>query len=341
MSRRDFFRHDVEISEVGSRLDWKFSTKKKNIGFGLFYKPDPKIQLKVLPDQFEAVFQSLGSTELKITPPAKNSLKSRKFAGDKSNSSLNYSTSTKHRPSNSVYQYSIPHHAEDAAALSLESLTLGRGFTSKNVTFSPSHSPSRSMGPSLGSDADPVRARKVSAGKLPKKPTKSVTLGRTKSSRKAVSISSNATSDRRTSLSDMELFDATDVEISVEILPIQKYNSYKYEVSGFIVIPLPGTYTLFFDNTFSVHTSKHLYYQSQVKSAEKCFETKGIKPTLYLVLYYISFLDFSAAFMSQKGFAGWILKRRRSKMKGSPGWLIIQLIYLFYFRLFKEMGRYR
>lgn len=52
----------------------------------------------------------------------------------------------------------------------------------------------------------------------------------------------------------------------IEILPIKKYNSFEYTLEGSFTIPLTGTYVLLFDNSFSIGTSKHLFYQAYLST---------------------------------------------------------------------------
>jgi oxysterol-binding protein-related protein 3/6/7 len=52
----------------------------------------------------------------------------------------------------------------------------------------------------------------------------------------------------------------------IEILPIRKYNSFEYTLEGSFTIPLTGTYVLLFDNSFSIGTSKHLFYHAYLSS---------------------------------------------------------------------------
>ena len=52
----------------------------------------------------------------------------------------------------------------------------------------------------------------------------------------------------------------------IEILPIRKYNSFEYTLEGSFTIPLTGTYVLLFDNSFSIGTSKHLFYHAYLST---------------------------------------------------------------------------
>jgi hypothetical protein len=59
-----------EVHDVGSLLKWSFSTKKKNIAFGVSFRPSTKYQARLLSSsQISLVFQSLGPGDLSIYPP--------------------------------------------------------------------------------------------------------------------------------------------------------------------------------------------------------------------------------------------------------------------------------
>ncbi len=287
MSKRDFFQYDVKITEIGSRLSWKFSTKRKIIGFGLYFKPDSKIELKLLPEQFESIFDSLGPSELLISPPPKRSSKIKR------------AEKVKHKVSHSVYQY----NNADGPIASL------RPFDPPSYNDA---SPSKSF-----TEPRKGHGRKLSLGGIPKKGT-SMSLGRYNYGpnlhRQALQVGAKKPSEH-----DINLIDATEADIFVEIIPVQKYDSYKYEVTGYIVAPLPGVYTLLFDNSFSMNTSKHLYYKFSVIDSQKVFEGKGRLVICAFNVssnFFNSYLEFARDANNQKRFSGWILKRRRNRLKG-------------------------
>ncbi|KAJ3087225.1 Oxysterol-binding protein- protein 3, partial [Quaeritorhiza haematococci] len=93
-----------------------------------------------------------------------------------------------------------------------------------------------------------------------------------------------STSKKRTkSLTDPEL---------VEVLPIAHYDSSKLTIKGSYLVKEPGTYVLLFDNTFSVNTSKKLFFFVALKDVE---------PTLDA---------------PKKEVEGWILKKGNRRMQG-------------------------
>ncbi|KAJ3108239.1 hypothetical protein HDU97_001773 [Phlyctochytrium planicorne] len=86
----------------------------------------------------------------------------------------------------------------------------------------------------------------------------------------------------------------------VELIPIAHYDSSKYTIKGQFVVDDPGTYVLFFDNTFSVNTSKKLFFFVALRDVEP------------------------AAIPVKKTVDGWILKKGNRKMQGyAKRWLKI------------------
>ena len=52
----------------------------------------------------------------------------------------------------------------------------------------------------------------------------------------------------------------------IEVVPIKKYQVCDYTMEGSYTIPLTGTYVLLFDNSFSLGTSKHLFYHAYLST---------------------------------------------------------------------------
>ncbi|KAJ1510675.1 hypothetical protein HMI54_009849 [Coelomomyces lativittatus] len=77
-----------------------------------------------------------------------------------------------------------------------------------------------------------------------------------------------------------------------EILPIQRYESSKAAVKGQYTITKNGVYVLYFDNTFSINTSKKLIFFVAMHSGEA--PISSTKPDL----------------------EGWLFKRKRKKLQG-------------------------
>ncbi|KAJ3213219.1 Katanin p60 ATPase-containing subunit A1 [Dinochytrium kinnereticum] len=84
----------------------------------------------------------------------------------------------------------------------------------------------------------------------------------------------------------------------VELIPIAHYDSSKFTIKGQFLVEEPGTYVLLFDNTFSVNTSKKLFFFVALRDVE---------PTAVLI---------------KKTVEGWILKKGNRKMQGyAKRWL--------------------
>ncbi|KAJ3328059.1 hypothetical protein HDU76_010657 [Blyttiomyces sp. JEL0837] len=83
---------------------------------------------------------------------------------------------------------------------------------------------------------------------------------------------------------------AVDPELT-ELIPIAHYDSSTYTVKGSYLVTEPGVYVLLFDNTFSLNTSKKLFFFVTLKEADPANSVKG-------------------------DIEGWILKKGNRKMQG-------------------------
>ena len=90
--------------------------------------------------------------------------------------------------------------------------------------------------------------------------------------------------------------------ILIEIIPIKKYNTFEYTLEGSFTIPLTGTYVLLFDNSFSLGTSKHLFYQAYLST--DLVPSPSATPQLL-----------SSGQIGSLCAAGWISKRRSGVMR--------------------------
>ncbi|KAJ3196648.1 hypothetical protein HK101_008225 [Irineochytrium annulatum] len=79
----------------------------------------------------------------------------------------------------------------------------------------------------------------------------------------------------------------------IEIVPITHYDSSKFTIKGSYYIEEPGTFVLLFDNTFSVNTSKKLFFFVALRDVET------VEPP-----------------RARKAYEGWILKKGNRKMQG-------------------------
>ncbi len=76
----------------------------------------------------------------------------------------------------------------------------------------------------------------------------------------------------------------------LEILPIERYESFEQTIVGSYTAPVAGTYVLYFDNSFSVNTPKELFLSVNVGGA-------GMVP-------------------DDGNFCGWLLKKKQRRMQG-------------------------
>ena len=88
----------------------------------------------------------------------------------------------------------------------------------------------------------------------------------------------------------------------IEIIPIKKYNSFEYTLEGSFTIPLAGTFVLLFDNSFSIGTSKHLFYHAYLST--DIVPSPSATPQLL-----------SSGQVGSLCAAGWISKRRSGMVR--------------------------
>ena len=108
----------------------------------------------------------------------------------------------------------------------------------------------------------------------------------------SVSEMSNLSITSETGLESKKNMDISGLD-TVCILPVAKYESYKYQIKGFLVTPLAGTYIFCFDNTFSINTAKKLNYQIEIHEENEKEEE-----------------------IRDESYGSWMLKKKRKKIQG-------------------------
>lgn len=89
----------------------------------------------------------------------------------------------------------------------------------------------------------------------------------------------------------------------MEIIPIEHYECAKMNIKGSYIVNEPGTYVLFFDNTFSMNTSKKLHFFVSVRDKD------ALEPCGSVMTNVVE---------------GWILKKGDRKLQGySKRWMKI------------------
>lgn len=108
---------------------------------------------------------------------------------------------------------------------------------------------------------------------------------------------SNSSRDGRTpdichgvsSSASISAFNSTEF---IEIIPISKYPSFEHTITGSYTAPIAGIYVLYFDNSFSINTSKELFLTVSVGAAAPIKEKE------------------------ESSFSGWLLKKKQRRLQG-------------------------
>lgn len=97
----------------------------------------------------------------------------------------------------------------------------------------------------------------------------------------------------------------------IEILPVEKYESYESTINGSYKTPLAGVYALCFDNTFSINTSKQVFVGLRVIPASLLAD-HGLQ---------ISELPYAGGNLGAQDdnvvMASWMMKKKRKKIQGT------------------------
>jgi hypothetical protein len=121
-------------------------------------------------------------------------------------------------------------------------------------------------------------------------------LGRARTLDSKSSIEASSVIPLNSSLPDLRTLQMGATSISganateyVEVLPVERYESFAYTIYGHYQAPAAGVYVLYFDNSYSINTSKEL------------FLTVSVGPT---------------APVPQEAFGGWMLKKKQRRLQG-------------------------
>ncbi|KAG0207709.1 Oxysterol-binding protein- protein 7 [Mortierella sp. GBA30] len=217
---RDVFQHYVHVDQPGKTLVWWFSTKKKNISFGLYFRKSASC-----PPQLKSTTQA-PSIINSVSPPSSTGHQrnhsqspSQSQANSHSRTRSHQSTATTNTintnsSNNGLSPPLLPPHTSSSRRSSTETSGSEDEYQSSMTLGTAMQNPSQS---SLPSTTQPSLRKKKTVAKL----------------------------------RDPEL---------VEILPIQHYESATGPVHGEYTVKEEGSYVLVFDNTFSINTSKRLTF---------------------------------------------------------------------------------
>ncbi|KAG0337494.1 hypothetical protein BG004_007624 [Podila humilis] len=232
---RDVFQHYVHVDKPGKTLVWWFSTKKKNISFGLYFRKSASCppQLKSNTQAPSFTTASLPSSHLTGSKP--ESITSRRTANRS-----NQSQSAQHHNHNHSHNHNNNHNHHDN---NNNNNNNSNGNGANTLASSPTKSSHLSVYSRGSSGSEDDRELADGLDTHLKNPSQSSLPSSTQPSlRKKKTVAK---------FKDPDL---------IEILPIQHYESSAGPVRGEYNVKEEGSYILVFDNTFSINTSKRLTF---------------------------------------------------------------------------------
>ncbi|KAG0059564.1 hypothetical protein BGZ89_000298 [Linnemannia elongata] len=239
---RDVFQHYVHVDQPGKTLVWWFSTKKKNISFGLYFRKNA-----ACPPQLKST--SIAPSITTTTPPPSSS--STTPAGGLQHQYQQQQRAHPSRPESLTSKKGA--HSKgpstgsgilSSSPKSIHNIVNDSGNSSNDNSNSRAgqYSPSKTSANSSGSDEDLYETGTGLRGHQHSPSQASLPSTTQPSLRKKKTVAK---------LKDPEL---------IELIPIQHYESGAGPVHGEYTVQEEGSYVLVFDNTFSIHTSKRLTF---------------------------------------------------------------------------------
>ncbi|KAG9068575.1 Oxysterol-binding protein- protein 3 [Linnemannia hyalina] len=277
---RDVFQHYVHVDQPGKTLVWWFSTKKKNISFGLYFRKNA-----FCPPQLKST--SIAPSITTTAPPHSSSAPTS-AGGLQHQYQQQQQRAHPSRPeslaSKNAAHSKGPSTGSGILSSSQKSIHNNMDGSNNNSNNSSSHisnneagqySPSKTSANSSGSDEDLYEAG-IGLRAHQHSPSQALLPSTTQPSlRKKKTVAK---------LKDPEL---------IELIPIQHYESGAGPVHGEYTVQEEGSYVLVFDNTFSINTSKRLTF---FVALEERGPTPVAQPTSEMT--------------------GWLLKKKRKRMQG-------------------------
>lgn len=272
---RDTYQYHVVVEEAGQTINWSFFTRRKNLAFGLFF-----LHNRALVGAGEG--GGSGGAGIKGQP---QSIRSSQLAL---------------KTVRETIMASRRHVIIDPPA----SPKLGHGSVSipssrANSVHPPSYRVDDSILASLGYNETQQHAHNGSSNE-------SLTRSRTLDGAQTGRLELLSRQQRsNASLPDLRAYEPSDayelpqVPLSIsapnsmeylEISPVERYESFEQTIVGHYVAPVEGTYVLYFDNSYSLNTSKELFLTVTVG--------ESLPPNHELI-------------------AGWLLKKKQRRL---PGW---------------------
>ncbi|KAF9159533.1 hypothetical protein DFQ26_006424 [Actinomortierella ambigua] len=224
---RDVFQHYVHVDQPGKTLVWWFSTKKKNISFGLYYRKSA-----ACPDLLKST--AVAPSILNASPPS--SIISGLAA----------------RPDSSHGQ-----HATSSSASSGASTPAHHSNGAVQAPHLLSTSPKSSRASNYSRASIDTEDEEDDDGEQQHQHQHTKSTSSSSHSQTQAQQPQELRGQPRRRRKTVAKF--TDPDL-VEIMPIQHYDSATGTIRGEYTVEHEGTYILIFDNSFSINTSKRLTF---------------------------------------------------------------------------------
>ncbi|KAJ3135572.1 Oxysterol-binding protein- protein 3 [Physocladia obscura] len=228
---RSTFRHFVTVETVGKELVWNFGTKRRNISFGLFKEAEVNVNVNPL------------NTNANVNANANN------LNIPSASTSTNISTASeiKQRRISAAPFLSLRRRATSATP-SAEPQPPTTAIATGNVAaIIGSNAKEKEKFAERERERERERNSEIEWENASPTPTV-ITAGSVEKHGANGFNGVNSTGGNGSALN------------LVELLPIAHYDSSRLTVKGSYLITVPGTYVLVFDNSFSVNTSKSLFF---------------------------------------------------------------------------------
>lgn len=259
---RESLQRRITVERPGDVVTWSFFTRRKNIAFGMYYMVVADGEID--PNEQRQIIEE-SREQLTIYPPSAPK-PGQGISGSSSQSEL------KRQPS---FVRSEP------ARLETSNLTV--------ISKVPDQLQSCYQHSNASHSVPDLRINDQSISKSPS----------------VQSINSSSPNLKNSFLLEgSKLFSGTprDGNEFVEIIPTERYQSFEMTVKGEYSAPLPGTYILFFDNSYSISTSKELFLMAGVvpKTSESIPDVPNLNRDSHVF----------------EEFGGWLLKKKQRRIQG-------------------------
>lgn len=292
---RDTYQHHV-AAEAGDLISWSFFTRRKNIAFGLFYLHTHSGGRDASVASLNRTASGNESNGAGRTSPTASPHKQR-LRTSRSNEGLasGETEDTAIREAvvatrGSVYIQPPASPKPGHGSTSLQSSRTGSIQLGSMEEFTAGSASSLLRVNALTSSMDGLaRSRTMDSRSSVATSGLSIVSGhRASAATLGVSHANASLPDLRATTAGTSISAPNAVEY-IEILPVERYESFEATIAGHYEVPVKGTYVLYFDNSYSINTSKELFLTASVGPS--------IPPTMEVL-------------------SGWLLKKKQRRLQG-------------------------